>query len=173
MPDLPQAVQIDAHQQDLFFLLIADKGGPEPEQGLRKVHRPHALDAHDGGRRKPDRLAEARFQALGMEVQPDTVEPSTAPSFGGVGQKAVEQRRSKTGQLGLGMVRQGFGVERYSCDFRSNKNVIDPWLDLVPGAIASFHIISDKLLQRRGRLYRQLTQLFYPSGANRLPNNFS
>src|SRR5215469_17137840 len=102
----------------------------------------------------PQSLAEARFQALGMEVQPDTVEPSTAPSFGGVGQKAVEQRRSKTGQLGLGMVRQGFGVERYSCDFRSNKKVIDPWLDLVPGAIASFHIISDKLLQRRGRLYQ-------------------
>jgi len=25
MPDLPQAVQIDPHQQNLFFLLITDK----------------------------------------------------------------------------------------------------------------------------------------------------
>jgi hypothetical protein len=51
MPDLAQAVQIDAHQQDFFFLLIADKSRLEPEQGLRTVHRARAPDAPDSRRR--------------------------------------------------------------------------------------------------------------------------
>jgi hypothetical protein len=45
LPDLSLVVQIDSKGQNLLLLLVAGEDGLEPEDCLRKAHRPDSLDS--------------------------------------------------------------------------------------------------------------------------------
>ncbi len=160
MANLPAVVNVDRHREEVLLLLVTNKRRLEPEHSLGKMQGPRVLELQVEPRWQRDRPAQAILQALRRKVQADHVERDVPAPIHSVGQQAIDQRGSVTGELRTGMLGDRLGIKGQAHDLRlaggssaRQHQVIDLRLDLVPQAAGDLRVTPQKLLEWRVRTF--------------------